>query len=76
MVEDALVVVGGNAFGQLGAACEHGGSARIEVPAEDIARLAVPDVRANVVARLKALGFTYVALDLQGYRTGSMNEAL
>jgi len=32
--------------------------------------------RASIVQQLKELGFTYVTLDLQGYRTGSMNEVL
>ena len=54
----------------------HGDTARIEVPPEQIARLAEDEVRAQVVARFKELGYTYVTLDLQGYRTGSMNETL
>ena len=52
----------------------HGDMARIEVPPADIPRLAT---RAEeIAAALKSFGFTYVALDLQGYRTGSMNEVL
>lgn len=51
-------------------------TARIEVGAEEIVRLAAEPLRSDVVARLKELGFTYVTLDLQGYRTGSMNEVL
>ena len=51
-------------------------TARIEVAPSDIARLAEPLLRDAVVAQLKELGFTYVTLDLQGYRNGSMNEAL
>jgi uncharacterized protein len=54
----------------------HGDTARIEVPPEGIALLAREEVRARVVARFKELGYTYVTLDLQGYRTGSMNETL
>ena len=54
----------------------HGDTARIEVPAEDIPTLAGPGTRERVVARFKALGFTYVTVDLEGYRTGSMNEVL
>ncbi len=52
----------------------HGDTARIEVPPEDVARLAAE--RARVVEALKSVGFTYIALDLEGYRTGSMNEVL
>ena len=54
----------------------HGSIARIEVLPGDIARLAGPGMRERVAEELKALGFTYVALDLVGYRTGSMNEVL
>ncbi len=35
-----------------------------------------PGVREQIVEKLKSLGFTYIALDLEGYRTGSMNEVL
>ena len=54
----------------------HGDLARIEVPADDVARLAQPGTRERVVAGIRAAGFTYVTLDLQGYRTGSLNEEL
>jgi pyridinium-3,5-biscarboxylic acid mononucleotide sulfurtransferase len=63
---------------QLGfAACrvrDHDPIARIEVPAEDLSRLL--ERRKDAVAALKALGYAYVALDLQGLRSGSMNEVL
>ena len=52
----------------------HGPVARIEVPSEDIP--AVVAHRDEIVAALKQLGFTYVSLDLSGYRTGSMNKVL
>ncbi|MHB1400600.1 MAG: ATP-dependent sacrificial sulfur transferase LarE [Trichloromonadaceae bacterium] len=52
----------------------HGETARIEVAAEEIPRLLDEVLRRELVAEFKAAGFTYVALDLQGYRTGSMNE--
>ena len=52
----------------------HGPVARIEVPSEDIP--AVVAHRDEIVAALKQLGFTYVSLDLSGYRTGSMNKLL
>jgi uncharacterized protein len=54
----------------------HGDTARIEVPAERLADLVRDDVRTQIVERFKALGYTYVTVDLQGYRTGSMNEVL
>lgn len=52
----------------------HGETARIEVAGEEIPRLLDPCLRQELVAAFKAAGFTYVALDLEGYRTGSMNE--
>ncbi len=51
-------------------------TARVEVGKEEIARLVDDDLRERIVAHLKQLGFTYITLDLQGYRTGSMNEVL
>ena len=49
---------------------------RIEVRKNEISRLLNDELREQIVAHMKQLGFTYVTLDLQGYRTGSMNEAL
>ncbi|MEE9225979.1 MAG: ATP-dependent sacrificial sulfur transferase LarE [Bacteroidota bacterium] len=51
-------------------------TARIEVGKDEIKRLADDELRMKIVSELKKLGFTYVTLDLQGYRTGSMNEVL
>jgi uncharacterized protein len=48
--------------------------ARVEVPAAELARLADPAVREPLAARLKELGFRYVTLDLEGFRSGSLNE--
>lgn len=53
-----------------------GGLARIEVPPAILARLAEPQLRAAVIAGLKAAGFNYITLDLEGFRSGSMNEIL
>ncbi len=52
----------------------HGGIARIEVPPGDIPRVAAH--AAEISAAFAGLGFAYTALDLQGYRTGSLNENL
>ena len=51
----------------------HGSVARIEVEAADVGRAV--EARQKIAPRLRALGFTYVTLDLQGFRSGSMNEA-
>jgi len=54
----------------------HGETARVEVAETEMARMVSPDVRSIVVKELKAIGFRYVSLDLQGYRTGSLNEGI
>lgn len=53
-----------------------GPAARIEVEPGDIERMPDDAVRKRIVREMKGLGFRYVTLDLQGYRTGSMNEVL
>ena len=53
----------------------HGDVARLEFGPEEFGRV-VNGLREEVVRRVKDAGYTYVALDLQGYRTGAMNEAL
>ena len=54
----------------------HGDVARIEVPTADIARLVDEETSRQVVARMKEAGFIYVTIDLEGFRSGSMNEVL
>jgi uncharacterized protein len=54
----------------------HDAIARIEVDQEDLERFFDPTVRKRVNKRFKNLGFTYITLDLEGYRSGSMNEPL
>ncbi len=54
----------------------HGNVARIEASPEDFPVLLNEDNRTRIVKRFKEIGFSYISLDLQGYRTGSMNEAL
>jgi pyridinium-3,5-biscarboxylic acid mononucleotide sulfurtransferase len=50
--------------------------ARLEIARAEMARALDPEVNAKLVAALKGLGYQYVSLDLQGYRLGSLNEAL
>src|SRR5580765_3874044 len=50
--------------------------ARIEVPPEGVAKLADPIVGADLVRYLKELGFRYVTIDLEGFRTGNLNELI
>ena len=73
--EDYLHELG---FGQLRVRVhgQDGTLARIELPADDIARLAAPALRTQVAERLRGMGFAYVSLDLVGFRSGAMNEVL
>jgi uncharacterized protein len=55
---------------------DHGLVARIEVEADEISRLAESQARSQLVKVIKKAGYKYVCLDLEGYRTGAMNEVL
>ena len=54
----------------------HGDLARIELEAEEISRMLSKTVRHDISTHFKTLGYTHVALDLQGYRSGSLNEGV
>jgi uncharacterized protein len=54
----------------------HGHIAKIEVLPEDLPKLIIEPLRTQLVTYLKQAGYAYVTLDLEGYRTGSMNEIL
>ncbi|MFO0957264.1 MAG: TIGR00268 family protein, partial [Isosphaeraceae bacterium] len=50
-----------------------GDVARVEVPAEELPRLVRPEAREAMIAAFKAAGFKFVTLDLEGFRSGSLN---
>jgi uncharacterized protein len=52
----------------------HGTIARIEVHKDEMMKIL--DIQAGVAKKLKSIGFSYVTLDLEGYRSGSMDEVL
>ena len=54
----------------------HGMIARIEIMPEEFPKIIQEDIRIQITESFKSFGFTYVSLDLTGYRTGSMNETL
>jgi uncharacterized protein len=54
----------------------HGDVARVEIAREEMPRALDPQIAQDIDARLRAVGFRYVALDLRGYRLGSLNEGL
>jgi len=55
---------------------DHGNLARIETSPSEMKRLFEPNLRKRLFDRFKEIGYHYLTLDLEGYRTGSMNEAL
>lgn len=69
--EDFLADLG---FSQLRVRMHGENLARIEVPAEELEKVLAH--REEILTKFTALGFTYITLDLRGYRTGSMNEVL
>lgn len=75
MVEQAEEFLRGLGFRQVRVR-HHDKMARIEVSESDMDRFLEGCVRERVAAKLKEIGYTYVSLDLQGYRSGSMNEVL
>jgi uncharacterized protein len=70
--EDALRTLGFRVF----RVRHHGDLARLEIARSEMPRALDPDVAAAMVRALKDVGYKYVSLDLQGYRMGSLNEAL
>ncbi|MBW1942603.1 MAG: ATP-dependent sacrificial sulfur transferase LarE [Deltaproteobacteria bacterium] len=54
----------------------HGKVARIEVNIADLERMIAPVFRKEIVQKFRAIGFQHIALDLEGYITGSLNRAL
>lgn len=54
----------------------HGLLSRIEVLPEDIERIMQPEIRQRIQEELRGYGFSYVTVDLDGYRMGSMNEGI
>jgi pyridinium-3,5-biscarboxylic acid mononucleotide sulfurtransferase len=75
MIEQAEDVVRGAGF-RVFRVRHHDTVARLEIARDEMGRALEPDVRDHLVRALKALGYQYVAIDLQGYRLGSLNEAL
>ncbi len=75
MVEQAENLLGELGFVQFRVRI-HGSIARIEILPEDFTKIIQADIRSKIYDDLKKLGFSYVTLDLKGYRTGSMNETI
>ncbi|MEO8070968.1 MAG: ATP-dependent sacrificial sulfur transferase LarE [Acidobacteriota bacterium] len=75
MIERAEAAVRGLGFRVIRVR-HHGDVARLEVGADEMARVLEPEISRAIDGALRALGFRYVAVDLRGYRLGSLNEGL
>ena len=75
MVEEAEQMLSGLGLKQYRVRI-HGTMARIELLPRDFGTLLDREIRHRIVETCRELGFSYVTMDLQGYRTGSMNEVL
>jgi len=73
-VEAAEVYLRSLGFRECRVRLHEGELARVEVHVEGLARLADPVAREGLTRRLKELGFRYVTLDLEGFRSGSLND--
>jgi pyridinium-3,5-biscarboxylic acid mononucleotide sulfurtransferase len=74
-VEQGEEILRGLGFRQLRLR-HHGELARIEIDPRELPRALDPEMAKRIVDSIKPLGFRYVSLDLEGYRTGSLNEVL
>ncbi|HVC99049.1 MAG TPA: ATP-dependent sacrificial sulfur transferase LarE [Pirellulales bacterium] len=74
MIDRAEQFLRGMGLSELRVRYHKGDLARIEVPAGELPRLAEPAVRQALVEQLRSLGFKYVTLDLEGFRSGSLNQ--
>ncbi len=73
-VEDAEAVLRSLGLRECRVRYHEGDLARVEVPPADVPRLAADAVRGDLSKALHALGFKYVTLDLDGFRSGSLND--
>ncbi|MFN7915866.1 MAG: ATP-dependent sacrificial sulfur transferase LarE [Vicinamibacterales bacterium] len=74
-IERAETVLRGHGF-RVCRVRHHDDLARIELGRAELSRALEPEMSATLVRELKAIGYRYVTIDLQGYRTGSLNEGL
>lgn len=76
MIDQAEQYLRGLGLRELRVRYHRGDMARLEVPPQAVERLCEPETRTKLVAELRRLGFRYVTLDLEGFRSGSQNLVL
>jgi uncharacterized protein len=73
-IDEAELFLRGQGLPNLRVRYHKGDLARIEVPLADLPRLCEPDLRAELTAEFRRLGFKFITLDLEGFRSGSLNQ--
>ena len=73
-VEDAEVYLRSHGLRECRVRYHEGDLARVEVPADEVARFAAEPLRSELTGHLRGLGFKFVTLDLDGFRSGSLND--
>jgi uncharacterized protein len=76
MIDEAEAFLRGRGLNLVRVRYHKGDLARVEVPLDELPRLAAPETRAALVAALKAAGFKFITLDLEGFRSGSLNALI
>jgi pyridinium-3,5-biscarboxylic acid mononucleotide sulfurtransferase len=76
MIDQAEQWLRGRGFRNLRVRYHEGGLARIEVPPNDLVRLVALEVRGELLSVFRALGFNFITLDLEGFRSGSLNSVI
>jgi uncharacterized protein len=76
MIEDAEAYLREMGLGDLRVRYHDGDLARLEVPADRIPQLADNPTRRDITRELRRLGFRFVTLDLEGFRSGSLNQMI
>lgn len=74
MIDGAEQFLRSRSFATVRVRYHEGDVARLEVPLADVPRLAQEPLRSELVERLRGLGFRFIALDLEGFRSGNLNQ--
>ena len=76
MIDRAEQLLRAHNFGNVRVRYHRGDLARLEVPLDELPRFLQGDLRARLTAELKDMGFRFITLDLEGFRTGSLNQLI
>jgi uncharacterized protein len=74
MIDAAERFLRNRGFRELRVRYHRGDLARVEIPAEHVSTVCEPEFRGTLIRELRALGFKFITLDLEGLRSGSLNQ--